>query len=275
MNEVIYEAQAVTKIYKRRGSGWFGLGAHGLRAVDKVSVTLRTGEVSALIGESGSGKSTLGRMLAMLELPDEGKLVYEGKDLAGYDKAGLSELRRKIQLVFQDPYDSLDPRYPVWKTVEEPLLPLGLAPSERVERVERVLADVELKPVERYFDRMPHELSGGQRQRVAIARALILEPSVLIADEPTSMLDVSVRAGIVNLLIAMTRQRGISVLLITHDLAIARYAASHVSVMNAGVVVESGPAAGVIANPQHAFTKMLLDATPTLRPLRVLPAPSL
>lgn len=265
MNRPIYEAREVSRAYRRRGRGWSPFQSEKIAAVDHVSITLNEGELSALIGESGSGKSTLGRLLAMLEAPDQGTLVYEGRDLETLGKAERATLRRKIQLVFQDPYDSLDPRYVVGRTVEEPLLQVPMSSSERRECVCRALDNVGLNPVERYLNRRPHELSGGQRQRVAIARTLVLEPRVLIADEPTSMVDVSVRAGIVNLLIGMTRQFGISVLLITHDLAIARYAARQVSVMNAGRIVESGPGEEVIARPKHDYTRLLVEATPSLK----------
>jgi peptide/nickel transport system ATP-binding protein len=178
---MMYEARSISKTYTRRATQWFKKPS-SIKAVDNASLSLRKGEIAALIGESGSGKSTLGRILARLEVPDSGTLLFAGKEISAGNRADKQVFRQKVQLVFQDPYDSLDPRYSVYRTVEEPLLSLGLSAADRRAQVARTLERVRLTPSERYIDAMPHELSGGQRQRVAIVRTLISDPSVLIAD---------------------------------------------------------------------------------------------
>jgi peptide/nickel transport system ATP-binding protein len=199
--------------------------------------------------------------------PVSGAIRFEGRDLVPLGSRELRPLRRRIQVVYQDPYESLDPRFRVRAIVEEPLLihRIGGSKAERRHRIREALSRVELSPPELYLDRYPHELSGGQRQRVAIAAALVLEPDVLVADEPVSMLDVSVRAGVLNVLDGL-RQNGLAVLMITHDLSTAARFAQRIAVMYLGRIVEEGPAAEVVRNPQHPYTKALLSVVPRRDP---------
>jgi oligopeptide/dipeptide ABC transporter ATP-binding protein len=237
-------------------------------AVDDVSFQLGRSEVLALVGESGCGKSTLALTLMGLEKPTAGKLVFEGRDVTHVEGRELKQMRRHIQMVFQDPYESLSPLMTIGQIVAEPLVVHGLAreKSEQAERVRQAMEDTGLKPAEAYLNRLPHELSGGQRQRVVIASALVLEPTVLLADEPVSMLDVSIRAEILNLLADLRARRGISILFITHDLATAAYFTDRVAVMYLGRIVEIGPTRGVLAAPAHPYTQALLSVIPVPNP---------
>ncbi|NED96499.1 ABC transporter ATP-binding protein [Phytoactinopolyspora alkaliphila] len=226
-----------------------------------VDLVVKEGEVVALVGQSGSGKSTLGRLLVRLEDPSSGQVLSEGRNVTAITGAELRKYRRRAQIIFQNPYESLDPRYTVAMSVGEPLALFGIGTRrERAERIRQALSDVGLTPVDRYLGSHPHELSGGQRQRVSIARALVVEPALIVADEPVSMLDASVRSGVMNLLLDIQQANGISCVFITHDLAAARHMSQRVAVMHAGRIVEQGPTDDLIANPQHEYTQKLIDA---------------
>jgi peptide/nickel transport system ATP-binding protein len=232
--------------------------------VDKVSFTLARGQSAALVGASGSGKSTIARMILRLIEPDSGQLLLDGKDVLATERGGASQgYRRRVQMVFQDPFASLNPIHDVLTHLALPLLiQRKSSKAELRARAIAVLETVGLSPAAEMLSRHPHQLSGGQRQRVAIARALAAEPELLVADEPTSMLDVSLRVGVLLLLQRMQRERGLAILLITHDLSSARFLAERILVLHQGRLVEQGDAERLIANPLHAYTQALLNALP-------------
>ncbi len=237
-----------------------------VRAVDGVSLTVGRGEVVALVGESGSGKSSLAQTIMRAHPAQRGRIRFDGQEITTLGSAQLRPLRRRMQMIFQDPYESLDPRFRVRRTVSEPLVIHGIGDhARRAELVSEALRACGLDPPELFLDRYPHELSGGQRQRVAIAAALALEPQLLIADEPVSMLDVSVRAGVLNVLAGL-RDSGLGILLITHDLAVAASFADRLYVMYLGRIVEQGPAHEVISAPSHPYTRALVSVTPRRTP---------
>jgi oligopeptide/dipeptide ABC transporter ATP-binding protein len=233
------------------------------RALDGVSLDWRPGEILGVAGESGCGKSTLARTLLGLLAPAAGTVALDGRPVNG--KASLRELRRRVQMIFQDPYQTLNPRQRVGTIVTEPLIVQGVSRGEHEGRVRRALEDVGLEP-ERFLARYPHQLSGGQRQRVAIAAALVLEPGGLICDEPVSMLDASVRAQILAVLVELQRRRGLALIFITHDLSLAWSLCDRLAVMYLGRVVEQGSAVEVIEHPQHPYTQALVTAIPVPTP---------
>jgi peptide/nickel transport system ATP-binding protein len=235
-----------------------------LYAVDDVSFALRAGTITALVGESGSGKSTVARVLARLLEPTAGTVLFRGDDASRARGRGAElRYRSEVQIIFQDPFDSLNPVKTVRHHVERPLRVHKLVPSNQIEgRVHQLLASVGLYPPAEIAAKYPHELSGGQRQRVAIARVLGVEPKIILADEPTSMLDVSIRIGILNLMRRLAEERGIAFLYVTHDIAAARYVADNILVMYAGQIVEQGPVEEVLAEPLHPYTKLLVAAAP-------------
>jgi peptide/nickel transport system ATP-binding protein len=235
-----------------------------VHAVDDVSFELRPGTITALVGESGSGKSTVARLLARLHDPSSGAVLFEGSDVARVRRRrDVLRYRSQVQLIFQDPFDSLNPVKTVRHHVERPLRVHRLVPAGDVkERVHELLRTVGLVPPAEIAAKYPHELSGGQRQRVALARVLAVEPKIVLADEPTSMLDVSIRIGILNLLVRLKEEHGITFLFVTHDLASARYVADDLLVMYAGQIVERGPVEEVLSSPLHPYTRLLLAAVP-------------
>jgi peptide/nickel transport system ATP-binding protein len=235
-----------------------------IHAVDDVSFALRPGTITALVGESGSGKSTVARLLARLYEPTSGEVLFEGRDVTGERRRrDLLRYRSQVQMIFQDPFGSLNPVKTVRHHIARPLAIHRRGAGGSLDgRVNALLETVGLVPGDKYAAKYPHELSGGQRQRVAIARALAAEPAVLVADEPTSMLDVSISVGILNLMLELKEQQQLALLYVTHDLASARYVADTVLVMYAGQIVEQGPADDVLSSPLHPYTQLLLSAVP-------------
>jgi len=237
-----------------------------VHAVSGVSLAISRGEMVALVGESGCGKTTTAQAILRLVQAESGNVCFDGVDVTGLPQDDLRALRRRMQIIYQDPYESLDPRFRVSTTVAEPLVIHRIGSrSERRNAVDRALEQVGLAPAELFVDRFPHELSGGQRQRVAIAASLVLGPDLLVRDEPVSMLDVSVRAGVLGILDEL-RDQGLAVLMITHDLSTAARFADRICVMYLGRIVEEGPARDVIERPQHPYTKALLSVVPRRDP---------
>jgi oligopeptide/dipeptide ABC transporter ATP-binding protein len=256
------------KLFPAGGGGFLRAPHKFVHAVDEVSFDLKQGEILALVGESGCGKSTLILTLLGLEKATAGTITFNGRDVTHLDGAALKEMRRHIQMIFQDPFEALNPILTIGEIVAESLQVHGLGKNkaERLEKAAQALEDAGLKPASDFLHRRPHELSGGQRQRVVIAGALVLEPDILLADEPVSMLDVSIRAEILNLLADLRQRRGVSVIFITHDLATAAYIADRVAVMYLGRIVEIGPIKEVMAHPVHPYTRALLSVIPVPNP---------
>ncbi len=248
---------------------WFMVGGGlfrppmAVKAVDGVSIAMWKGETLAIVGESGSGKTTLGRVVLRLLEPTEGRLLYAGMDITHAWQRDLMWLRRKAGIIPQDPYSSVNPTFPIYRILEEPLAVHRLGtPEERAEKISRALENVKLNPPDLFQAKFPHQLSGGQRQRVAVARAMILEPEFIVADEPVSMLDASVRISILRLLRQLQRKFGITFLYITHDLATARHFSDRVGIMYAGKLAEMGPVDAVLGEPLHPYTQALIEAIP-------------
>jgi dipeptide transport system ATP-binding protein len=238
-----------------------------LKAVDGVSFTLESGKTLAVVGESGCGKSTLARMITMIETPTEGELTIAGEQVVGASSQTLKRLRPKVQIVFQNPYSSLNPRQKIGDALEEPLLVnTSLSRQERRDRAFAMLSNVGLRP--EHYERYPHMFSGGQRQRIAIARALMLDPEILVLDEPVSALDVSIQAQVLNLLAEIMERLGLAFLFISHDLSVVKHIADEILVMYLGKVVEHGPRNEIFTTPRHPYTRALLSATPVPDPGR-------
>ncbi|MDI2126076.1 ABC transporter ATP-binding protein [Yinghuangia seranimata] len=259
----LLEARGVSRHYPARHSGRLGRRAV-VHAVDDVSLALHRGRITAVVGESGSGKSTIARVLARLEPPTKGELLLDGRPVGRARGSAFRRYLGQVQMIFQDPFASLNPFHTVEHHLARPLRLHGSygGKAEVHAEVLRLLERVSLTPAEQFARKRPHELSGGQRQRVSIARALAVRPEVLLADEPVSMLDVSIRLGVLNLLRALGHEDGLALLYITHDIASARYFADSVQVMYAGRLVEGGPAEAVTQTPAHPYTQLLIDSAP-------------
>lgn len=250
-------AENLSKVFHVRG--------RTVHAVRDVSFAVAAGEAVGIVGESGCGKTTTARMLLRLEEPSAGRVVFEGVDVTPLRAGALRAFRSRAQLVFQNPFDALNPRFTIERTLREPLQNFGVPRAEHRGRIEEVLARVRLVPSSAWLGRRPHELSGGQLQRVVLARALIPHPRLIVADEPVSMLDVSVRAGVLNLMREARDALGLAAIYISHDLALIRYVCTRTLVMYRGAIVEEGATADVIAAPLHPYTRALIAAVPVPR----------
>jgi peptide/nickel transport system ATP-binding protein/oligopeptide transport system ATP-binding protein len=260
----LLEVQGLVKHFVA-GRTLFGRPTAFVKAADGVSFSVRSGETLALVGESGCGKSTVSRLVLRLIEPDAGRIRFEGRDLLALDTNQLRAFRRQAQIIFQDPYASLNPRMTVGQILAEPLALHDLVPGPRRRaRVEELLRLVGLEP--RFLRRYPHEFSGGQRQRIAIARALAVEPKLIICDEPVSALDVSIRSQILNLLRELQDRLGLAYIFVSHDLAVVKHIADRVAVMNLGTIVETAEAGALFASPRHPYSRALLSAIPVPRP---------
>lgn len=257
--EEVLSMKGVKKYYKPRGRLSKGV---QIKALDGVDISIRKGEIQAVVGETGSGKSTLGRIATGLLEPTSGEVRIEGTEMFSSSREDLRNLRRRVQIIFQDPYASLNPRFSVRKIIEEPLV-LNHIPVKR-ERTMEVLRKVGLTPPEDFLGRYPHELSGGQRQRVSIARSLIVDPWFIVADEPVSMLDASMRASFLDLISDIQKEREVSMLLISHDISIAYYLSDRINVLYLGKIVESGTKDDVVNDALHPYTKALIQSVPRL-----------
>lgn len=257
----LLEISNLTKVFALGESVFGGGTTREVRAVDDVTLDIQSGETLGLVGESGSGKSTLGRLVLRLIEPTSGKIVFEGRDLVTASRGEMRRLRRDMQIIFQDPFGSLDPRMRVEDVISEPLIiHETLSRDARRARVAELLRAVGLD--QSAMRRFPHEFSGGQRQRIGIARALALHPKFIVADEPVSALDVSVGAQIVNLLAQLQREFGLTYLFISHSMPVVRYLATRIAVMYRGKIVEVGPTEQITERPKHPYTRSLLEATP-------------
>ena len=265
--ETIYRVEELKKLFPVKRRGIFERTRRYIHAVDEVSFNINKGETFGIVGESGCGKTTLARMLLRLEEPTSGKIFFKGQDITSVDRQELKNLRKKMQMIFQDPYSSLDPRKTIYNLVAEPLKVHKVVQDiTREEKVKETLALVDLPITEDFLGKVPDELSGGQRQRIGIARALILGAEFIVADEPVSMLDASVKAGITSLMIDLKQRIGLTYVFITHEIGLAYYTCDRIAVMYLGKIVELGNAEEVIRKPLHPYTQMLMEAIPPLQP---------
>jgi oligopeptide/dipeptide ABC transporter ATP-binding protein len=263
----LVEAHGLTKHFSRGGRGFFGRGAPRAvtRAVDGLDFRIGRGETVGLLGESGSGKTTTGRLLLRLTEPSDGEIHFDGANIGTLRGTELKTFRTRAQLVFQNPFDALNPRFTMRQSLAEPLVNAGVPKPEREDRMQLVLKQVHLPDALSVLDKFPHQMSGGQLQRVVLARALILRPDFIVADEPVSMLDVSVRAGILNVMRDVRDAMGLAAIYISHDVTLVRYVCARTLVMYRGRIVEDGPTAEVVRRPRHPYTQALISAVPVPR----------
>jgi len=261
MSEVLFEIKNLKKHYEVK-KGLFQKPTI-IKAVDDIDFKVNKGEVFSIVGESGCGKSTTAMLMMTIEEPTAGEIFFEGKDITKFNAKELREYRKKVQIIFQDPYSSLNPRWKVGKIIAEPLkLNSDLSAKEIKKEVLAIMKKVGLE--EDWYERYPHQFSGGQRQRIGIARALILKPEVIICDEPVSALDVSIQAQVLNLLLDLQDEFNLTYIFISHDLGVVEHISDRITVMYFGDIVESNNVEELFANPQHEYTKTLLDAIPTI-----------
>ena len=264
MSGPLLEVKDLTMHFPIRSRGLIPRTIGHVPAVDGVSFSIPAGQALGLVGESGSGKSTTGRLITRLHQPTSGQILFDGQDIAQWSARRLKPLRRDIQMIFQDPYTSLNPRHTVGEIIGAPLEIHKLVPKQgRLRRVQELLEIVGLNP--EHYNRYPHEFSGGQRQRIGIARALTMQPRLLVADEPVSALDVSIQAQVINLMKDLQKEFNIAFLFIAHDLAIVRHFCPQIAVMYLGKIVENAPREELYSNPQHGYTRALLSAVPDMR----------
>jgi len=264
-SKVIIQLEHISKTFRTRASLFKG-DPKEVMALKGVSFNIYRGEIFGLVGESGSGKTTTGRIIVKLEDPDHGKLLLDGNDMTKIKGKTLKYFRRKVQMIFQDPYQSLNPYLSIYDIISEPLIIHNIGNTETIkEKVRDMMKSVGLAPPDDFFYRYPHQMSGGQRQRIAIARAMVLKPEFVVADEPTSMLDASIAIHIFNILSDIQKKLNVTFLFITHSLAAARYLCDRIAVIYKGELVEIGPAEDIIQNPSHPYTRALIDAHPRFR----------
>ncbi|MEM2452638.1 MAG: ABC transporter ATP-binding protein [Candidatus Methanomethylicia archaeon] len=265
MSEYMLRVVGLKKYFTlRRGliSSLFRREPPKIKAVDNISFEVKKGEIFGLAGESGCGKTTTGRCILRLIEPTSGKIYFENIDITSLDQEKLKPLRKHMQIIFQDPYESLNPRMKVYDIIAEPLRVQKASIDSEEETILRVMEEVELTPPEEFMDRFPHELSGGQRQRVAIARAFVLKPKLVVADEPVSMLDVSIRSEILNIMLREKEKYNTSIIFITHDLSLAKHICERIAIMYLGKIVEMGDIDRVLEDPKHPYTQALVSAVP-------------
>ena len=261
----LIEMKGVTKEYNPRKS-FFGSKGNKVLALNDIDLTIQKGEIFGLVGQSGSGKTTTGRLLVKLEDATRGKIRLKGESINDLYGKPLQHFRSKVQMIFQDPYQSLNPHLSIAETIQEPLVVHGIGtPDSRREKTIQTLETVGLRPGEEFYNRYPHQLSGGQRQRVAVARAIVLDPEFIVADEPTSMLDATIAIQLLRLLTRIRDEFGMTFLFITHNLAAAKYLCDRVAVIHEGHIVEVNTAENIIRNPEHPYTKKLIQVQPGFR----------